>query len=154
VGDGESVQHYSCESKCLLGTLPLNWNLSAGANQSRDTGRICWKHSRLHTSSFRLAYDRLVQGGIERADRDYVRLLHLAASISESEVETAIALLLETTALPTFDAVRDLVHPSHSSEALALSTPDLDLSSYDNLIPGSEKSCLTYPIDTPNCIPF
>jgi hypothetical protein len=87
------------------------------------------------TTTFRLAYDRLVQGGIERADRDYVRLLHLAASISESEVETAIALLLETTALPTFDAVRDLVHPSHSSQALALSTPDLDLSSYDNLIP-------------------
>ena len=87
------------------------------------------------TTTFRLAYDRLVQGGVERADRDYVRLLHLAASISESEVETAMALLLETTALPTFDAVRDLVHPSHSSEVLALSTPDLDLSSYDNLIP-------------------
>jgi hypothetical protein len=27
------------------------------------------------TTTFRLAYDRLVQGGVERADRDYVRLL-------------------------------------------------------------------------------
>jgi len=64
-----------------------------------------------------------------------VRLLHLAASTSESEVETAIALLMETTTLPTFDVVRDLVHPPHSSEVLTLSTPDLDLSPYDNLIP-------------------
>ncbi len=87
------------------------------------------------TTTFRLAYDRLVEGGVERADRNYVRLLHLATSTSESEVETAIALLLETTTLPTFDAVRDLVHPPHSSEVLALSTPNLDLSPYDNLIP-------------------
>jgi hypothetical protein len=87
------------------------------------------------TTTFRLAYDRLVEGSVERADRDYVRVLHLAASTSESEVETAIALLLETTTLPTFDAVRDLVHPPHSSQVLALSTPTLDLSPYDNLIP-------------------
>ena len=32
------------------------------------------------TTTFRLAYDRLVQGDVERADRHYVRLLHLAAS--------------------------------------------------------------------------
>src|ERR1700740_402478 len=51
------------------------------------------------TTTFRLAYDRLVEGGVERADRDYVRLLHLAVSTSESEVETAIALLLETSTL-------------------------------------------------------
>jgi hypothetical protein len=87
------------------------------------------------TTTFRLAYDRLVQGGVERADRDYVRLLHLAASTSESEVETALTLLLETSTLPTFDAVRDLVHPPHSSQVLAISKPDLDLSPYDNLIP-------------------
>ena len=87
------------------------------------------------TTLFRLAYDRLVEGGVQRADRDYVRLLHLAASTSESEVETAIALLLETSTLPTFDAVRDLVHPPHSSKVLTLSPPDLDLSPYDNLIP-------------------
>jgi hypothetical protein len=64
-----------------------------------------------------------------------VRILHLAASTSETEVETALLLLLEAHALPTFDVVRDLVHPPHSSQVLALSTPILDLSAYDNLIP-------------------
>jgi hypothetical protein len=87
------------------------------------------------TTTFRLAYDQLVSRGVERADRDYVRILHLAASTSETEVETAITLLLETRALPTFDAVRDLVHLPHATSVLALSTPTLDLSPYDNLIP-------------------
>ena len=87
------------------------------------------------TTTFRLAYDRLVSSSIERADRDYVRILHLAASTSESEVETALTLLLEASTLPCFDAVRDLVHPPHSTEILALSTPHLDLSPYDELIP-------------------
>jgi hypothetical protein len=87
------------------------------------------------TTTFRLAYDCLASSGVERADRDYVRLLHLAASTSESEVETALALLLETSTLPTFDVVRDLVHPPHSTCVPTLSTPQLDLSSYDELIP-------------------
>jgi hypothetical protein len=87
------------------------------------------------TTTFRPAYDRLISGGVERADRDYVRILHLAASTSESEVETALALLLEASTLPCFDAVRDLVHPPHSTEVLALATPHLDLSPYDELIP-------------------
>src|SRR2546428_4356324 len=87
------------------------------------------------TTTFRLAYDRLVKSGVERADRDYVRILHLAASTSESEVEAALVLLLEASTLPCFDAVRDLVHPPHSTEMLALSPPHLDLSPYDDLIP-------------------
>src|SRR5258708_40182368 len=65
------------------------------------------------TTPFRLAYDRLVRSGVEKADRDYVRILHLAASTEVREVETALSLLLETSALPAFDAVRDLVHLPH-----------------------------------------
>src|SRR5690348_10387026 len=42
------------------------------------------------TTTFRLAYDQLADSGIEKADREYVRILHLAASTSESEVETAL----------------------------------------------------------------
>jgi len=103
------------------------------------------------TTTFRLAYDRLTSRGVEQADRDYVRLLHLAASTSESEVETALALLLEASMLPSFDAVRDLVHLPQCTEVLALSAPHLDLSPYDNLIPGSENSCLKPTIDTVNC---
>jgi transposase len=87
------------------------------------------------TTTFRQTYDQLITSGIEKADRDYVRILHLAASTSESEVETALTLLRETSTLPTFDAVRDLVHLPQCKQVLTLSAPHLDLSPYDNLIP-------------------
>jgi hypothetical protein len=87
------------------------------------------------TTTFRLAYDRLLVARPERGNQEYVRILHLAATTCEADVETAMVLLLETNAIPTFDAVRDLVHPPRSSTALAIAAPDLDLSSYDQLIP-------------------
>src|SRR6266513_1788760 len=61
------------------------------------------------TTTFRQAYDRLRTDGPKRADRDYVRILHLAASTSEAEVETALQIVLEAGKAPTFATVRDLV---------------------------------------------
>jgi hypothetical protein len=87
------------------------------------------------TTIFRRGYDRLLQARPERGNHEYVRILHLAATTSEVEVETALVLLLEANTLPTFDAVRDLVHPPRSAAVLALAAPDLDLSPYDQLIP-------------------
>jgi hypothetical protein len=83
---------------------------------------------------FRRAYDVLQASAVERADRHYVRLLHLAASTSESEVETAIGLLLEQHVVPTFDAVRDLLRPPAAQRMPELSAPVLDLSVYDRLL--------------------
>ena len=71
----------------------------------------------------------------KRANQEYVRVLHLAATTSESEVETALCLLLEAGTLPTFVAVRDLVHLPGVQSVPQLHTPTLDLSSYDQLIP-------------------
>lgn len=87
------------------------------------------------TTTFRLAYDRLVADWPKRASNEYIRILHLAATVSETEVETALALLLEAKTLPTFVAVRDLVHVPQASVVPQVQTPTLDLSSYDQLIP-------------------
>jgi hypothetical protein len=87
------------------------------------------------TTTFRLVYDQLADSSLEKADREYVRILHLAASTSESEVEVALSLLLETSTLPTFDTVRDLVHVPGCQQVLDLPPPQLDLSPYDQLIP-------------------
>ncbi|HEY3059526.1 MAG TPA: IS21 family transposase [Chloroflexota bacterium] len=83
---------------------------------------------------FRRAYDALRAHAVERADRHYVRLLHLAASTSESEIETALNLLLDQRVLPTFDAVRDLVRPPAAQQVPELGAPVLDLSVYDRLL--------------------
>jgi len=67
---------------------------------------------------FRRAYDALRTQAVDRADRHYVRLLHLATSTSESEVEAALSLTLEQRVLLSFDKVRD----SHASASVATGT--------------------------------
>jgi hypothetical protein len=87
------------------------------------------------TTTFRQAYDRLLTERGLRADQQYVRVLHLAATTSEADVETALLLLLEAQKLPTFAAVRDLVSPPPPAAVPHLEIPELDLTLYDELLP-------------------
>ena len=87
------------------------------------------------TTTFRQTYDRLRRVLPRRADREYVRVLHLAATTSESEVDTALALLLEAQTLPTVEAVRDVLGLPHQAAAPSMATPCLDLTTYDRLLP-------------------
>ncbi|EFH84457.1 IS21 family transposase [Ktedonobacter racemifer] len=84
------------------------------------------------TLAFRRAYDRLRSDLPARADREYVRVLHLAATLSEAEVETALLLLEEAKTVPTAEAVRDLVRPI---EVRQVTTVPVNLQPYDQLLP-------------------
>jgi hypothetical protein len=92
------------------------------------------------TTTFRQSYDRLRSLLPRRADREYLQLLHLAAGSSESEVETALLLLLEAKSPPTVEAVRDLLGLSRSSTLPDLPTPALDLTVYDRFLPSARGS--------------
>ena len=87
------------------------------------------------TLTFRRAYDRLQTQQPSRADREYVRILHLAATTSEVEVDTALILLLEAGQVPTFEATRTVVRSSLPTAAPLVSAPTLDLAAYDQLLP-------------------
>ncbi len=89
---------------------------------------------------FRQAYDRLTEQVPQRADQQYVRLLHLAATTSEHEVETALTLLLEQGETPSLDAVRELAGLKPSPLVPELSPPTLSLSSYDQLLTSKEAA--------------
>ena len=86
------------------------------------------------TLPFRQAYDALVAARADRADREDVRLLHLAASTSEAEVEAALTLLREQATPPTFNAVRELVQPAAAVGVPVLTPAVLDLGIYDRLL--------------------
>jgi hypothetical protein len=88
------------------------------------------------TLAFRQAYDALCKHQPQHADRHYVRVLHLAATTSESEVETAIGLLLEHSQVPTFDAVRDLVRVP---QIPALGQMHVNLQAYDQLLSSQQR---------------
>jgi len=89
------------------------------------------------TTTFRQADDRLVASGEKRADREYVRILHLAATTWETEVETALQIVLEAHQLPMFVSVRDLVRVPTPQLLPALTPPELNLAAYDALIPSA-----------------
>ncbi len=59
-----------------------------------------------------------------------------ASTTSESEVETAIGLLLENSQLPTFDAVRDLVR---IPQVPVLGQVSVNLQTYDQLLPSQQR---------------
>ena len=61
--------------------------------------------------TFRLAYDALREWRGERADVEYVRILHLAATTMESTVDSALALLLEAGRPFDYAAVRNWPSP-------------------------------------------
>ncbi len=91
------------------------------------------------TTLFRQAYDRLRSEGPKQADRDYVRILHLAASTSETEVEVALQIVLEAGKSPTEALVRDLVQVPTMHQIPVIQVPPLDLSAYDQLIPSRKN---------------
>lgn len=83
---------------------------------------------------FRQVYDVLVQKRPERADKEYLSILHLAAMGREQDVEAALAMLVEAEELPLFITVRELVQSDCPSEAPAVYIPAPDLCSYDVLL--------------------
>ena len=86
------------------------------------------------TTVFRRAYDALAAGKPQRGELDYLRVLHLAASTSELDVEAALELLLEVNRPFGFEDVRDLVNGERSSRIPAVSAPRIDLKTYDRLL--------------------
>ncbi|MCP3957516.1 MAG: hypothetical protein GY719_06655 [bacterium] len=88
--------------------------------------------------TFRRSYDRLHEGRVERAaDLEYLRILHLAASTMESEVETALELLLGEGEVPLYERVRSLLGQSRP-EVPEVSAPEVDLAIYDGLLETEE----------------
>ena len=88
------------------------------------------------TETFRLSYDALRTWKGERADVEYVRILHLAATTMESEVDRTLALLLEAGKPFDYPTVRDLVAPASPQVPHLESLRAPDLKVYDALLMG------------------
>ena len=88
------------------------------------------------TETFKLAHDALRKWRGERADVEYVRILHLAATTMESEVDRTLALLLVAGEPFDYPMVRELVAPPSPDVPRlgSLSAPDLTV--YDALLVG------------------
>lgn len=91
------------------------------------------------TTTFREAYDALCRHRGERADVDYVRILHLAASTLECTVEQALREVLERRGPFDYATIRDLAAPVQTVVP-HLVTPEVpDLRVYDALLAGATR---------------
>jgi transposase len=92
--------------------------------------RYRYRESLFPTLTFRRAYDALVERLGSRADLEYVRILHLAASTSETAVERALDELLGRGELQDYAQVRAAAVPE-PVEVPACSIEPPDLRAYD-----------------------
>lgn len=89
---------------------------------------------------FRRAYDALCEhlGHGYKADLEYLRILHRAASVSEADVGTALELLLGEGEVPLADTVKALVQP-REAEMPEMAPYEADLGEYDVLLETGEE---------------
>ena len=88
--------------------------------------RYRYREGLFPTVVFRQAYDALVTRHGSRADVEYVRILHLAASTSERAVEATLTALLDHGTLRDYVQVKALVQPEEIAiPACGLPPPDL-----------------------------
>lgn len=95
--------------------------------------RYRYREELFPTVRFREAWDRLLGWRGERACLEYVRILHLAASRLESEVDGALARLLESGERFDYATVQKLCQPG-PIEVPEISIPAPDLTAYDEYL--------------------
>jgi len=135
----KGVEQLRCErivgaQKFRIDYRHIIWNLVRKPGAFR---RLVYREELFPRLVFRQAYDALVEAWSSRpvikADGEYLRLLLLAASTMESDVATALELLLEAGEAPTAVAVKDLVGVERPQiPQLDVQTPDLAM--YDALL--------------------
>jgi hypothetical protein len=95
--------------------------------------RYRYREELFPTLTFRRAYDRLRTTRGDRADVEYVRILHLAASTMEATVEKALDELLSRDAAFDYDTVRELANPGRPAVP-EVKIQEPDLGAYDRLL--------------------
>jgi hypothetical protein len=100
--------------------------------------RYVYREALFPTVLFRQAYDALRERSLQSADLEYLRILHLAATTVESDVEQALRTLLDQGQLPDYEAVKHLCGVSMPTQWPELSIAEPDLGCYDALLGSAE----------------
>jgi transposase len=97
--------------------------------------RYVYREELYPTTTFRRAYDALKAQDRERADKDYLQVLYLAAQDGEAVVEAALQTLLSGAGPLTLRALRAcLGQETPATVTVAVSVPLADLQQYDSLL--------------------
>lgn len=91
------------------------------------------------SSHFRVAYDTIKKQWPGRADKEYLKLLELAALGSEVAVESAIKNMLAKGLTPTVEGVEHILNLNpHTSNVPVIEVGTVDIKEYDSLLENGE----------------
>lgn len=97
--------------------------------------RFKYRDALFPTLTFRRAHEALTDAmAPRRADMDYLRVLHLAASTMESDVEAALDLLLDAGEVPRIERVHELCGNKRRPQVPSMPELEVDLGVYDALL--------------------
>ena len=94
------------------------------------------------TSRFRMAYDWLCDTRVTTASREYVKILHLAATESESMVDAALGSRLVRGVAIDVDELTASVVAREVATVTDVQIAAVDLASYDELLTEEAVPCL------------
>jgi hypothetical protein len=120
------------EGKRRIDYRHMAWSLLRKPNGFE---RYIYREEMFPTTAFRRAFDALSvsQQGLAR-DREYLRILHLAASTMQSDVEAALDLLFEQFEPLTYERVKELADARRRPPLPTLAPMKPQLAEYDALI--------------------
>jgi hypothetical protein len=101
--------------------------------------RYVYREALFPTLSFRRAYDVLLARGERWADLEYVRILHLAATTMQCQVDAALSALLQAGEVPQFEQVKARVAPGPALGCPQVQVQQPDLRAYDALLGGAQE---------------
>lgn len=91
------------------------------------------------SSIFRIAYDKMRAARRKNADKEYLKVLYLAAQVSEARVEGALSILIDLDEQISEEQVKALISLEIEYEASAdVHIDPVDLASYDKVFIGSD----------------
>lgn len=96
--------------------------------------RFVYREAMFPSITFRKAYDSLVEKSSKWADLEYLRILHLAATTLESQVETALKQVLNEDLIPEYELVRSIANLAEEIAWPRIEIQQPDLAVYDQLI--------------------
>ena len=104
----------------------------------------CYKDSMFPTSQFRIAYDILRDGrSIRQANKEYLKILELAAKEDESLVNEALRLLINLEEEIEFEKVKQFIDSKQKPpEPTDVHIEPVDISYYDMLLETPECVCV------------
>ncbi len=100
----------------------------------------CYKDNLFPTSQFRIAYDILRhQQGIKQANKQYLKILELAAKENQTVVNEALRFLINHADGIDFDAINQMVKMEQQPPAVTdVFIGDIDITGYDCLLESAE----------------